>query len=187
MRKPMRIGVVALTAPLLAGCFYSNVSLYQGVPPLHPFRDGQEFTGVDGGKTETYTMREAGAGVYHFVESGPGNDKNNDVPHRFFALPGAPAGILVDEVAGQIYCPHPKTNKDTTCPVYQYALWRKTQRGEDITDPDCSKVKGAATLSVGANEAGKDCAFKSRATLERALRLAAAANLKPAFVLVAQK
>jgi hypothetical protein len=194
MSKLTRFALTSLAGMLLAGCFTSKTSLYQGVAPLRPFRDGAVFTSKTGGKTERTTAHEVSPGVYHFIsDDSSGKDPDSQDPYRFFPLPSAPAGTLVEEVRTQVSCPssnpsngpsnnQPGATTATTCPIFIYGLWRITPRGVEVTNPDCSKVEGVAQMpgvEVDSDGKGSNCGFISRATLEQALRMAAAAHLKP--------
>jgi hypothetical protein len=57
-----------------------------------------------------------------------------------------------------------------------------TPRGAEVANPDCSKIKGVAQLpgvEVDSSGNGSNRGFTTRATLEQALRMAAAVHLKP--------
>ena len=182
MQNLTRFVLTILAAIILAGCFTSKTSLYEGVTPLRPFRDGAVFTSVTDGKTEHTTAHEVSPGVYHFV-SDDSSGKDPDDPYRFFPLPNAPAGILVEEVKTEVSCPSSGpssgTAVTTTCPIYIYGLWRITPKGVEVSNPDCSKIKGVAQLpgvEVDSSGNGGNCGFTRRATLEQALRMAAVAK-----------
>ncbi len=190
MPKLTRFALIIWTAILLAGCFTSKASLYDGATPLRPFRDGAVFTSNDGGKVEHTTAHEISPGVYHFIsDDSTGKDPDSQDPYRFFPLPDAPSGTLVEEVKTEVSCPSGDASKTTTCPIYIYGLWRVTPKGVEVTNPDCSKVKGVAQLPgvMADGNSGSNCGFTTRASLEQALRLAAAAHLKPDNVVTVQQ
>jgi hypothetical protein len=89
-----------------------------------PFRDGAVFTSVTNGKTEHTTAHEVSPGVYHFVsDDSSGKDPDGQDPYRFFPLPSAPAGILVEEVKTGVSCPSsgPSSGTAATCPIISMA------------------------------------------------------------------
>jgi hypothetical protein len=178
MRNAARFGLTCMAAPLLAACFTSQTSLYTGVTPLRPFEEGAVFTNMDGSKVEHITAHEAAPGIYHFVIESSDKIRDNQIVYRFFPLPDAPVGTLVEEVKTVAPCPSAATSRDKTCPIYIYGLWRVTPKSLEITNPDCSKVKGIAKLR-GLSVSGGNCSFTNRKTLERALRLVVAAHPKP--------
>jgi hypothetical protein len=182
MRNVARYALTLLVAPLLAGCFTSQISLYEGVKPLQPFRDGAVFTTANGDKSEHTTAHEVSPDAYRFVVEGDEKSSANQEPFHFFALPGAPDGTMVVEWISNGYCPSPKSATDKTCQFYVYDLWRLTHNKLGVTNPDCSKMKEVEKLP-GVKVDGENCIFTRRATLERALRMVVAAHLKPDNVL----
>src|ERR1700678_3601374 len=98
MRNAARFALTCMAAPLLAACFMSQTSLYLGVTPLRPFHEGALFTDTDGSKVEHITAHEAAPGIYHFVVESSDKIRDNQISYRFFPLPDAPEGTLVEEL-----------------------------------------------------------------------------------------
>lgn len=171
---------VLLLTVLLGSCFESAKPLYDGATPLRPFRDGAVLVSREDGKTEQTRVREVTPGAYRFISAG---DRPDDAtaPARFFALPGAPAGTMVSQGRFNDDC----TARARCAPMYVYSLWRMQSHRITVINPDCSKVRGVAQLP-GVTARDSNCAFTSRASLERAMRMVASAGLKPDSVLTLQ-
>jgi len=154
-----------------AGCFGSDKPLYQGVTPLQPFQAGPVVSRDKDGKTAHFKLSQQADGSYDLVSTDKGTDLGSGERLRFFSPAGLPPGTLVAEV---VNC-----NKDfKTCDAnsgWLYELVRPASGDAagktEWRDPDCS-----ATFSKMAGVAVSidTCKFADRASLEKALRVAAA-------------
>jgi hypothetical protein len=162
------IFLVAALGLLTAGCFQSDGALYQGTKPLTPFASGTATSRDKDGKEVPMVLTRGKDGRYDLEPKKAGPGSGDIVLLRFFPLTGAPQGILVAEVEN---CGSVDIKKCRVETNFSYELVRPLPGHVEWRDPDCSK-----TFSKLAGIAVKidSCKFTDRASLEKALRVAAA-------------
>jgi hypothetical protein len=165
MRRAFFIAALGL---LCAGCFESDNDLYQGTKPLQPFQSGPVTNRDKDGKTAPMMLTLEAGGVYRLTPEKPAPGSSDMILVRFFPLDGAPRGILVVEAKD---CEKESFKKCLSDKSYDYELVRVVPGGMEWRDPDCSKT---FSKMAGVTVTIDSCKFDDRASLEKALRVAAA-------------
>ena len=162
-----RVLIVAATGLFCAGCFQSDAQLYAGVKPLTPFHSGPVTSRDKDGKTEAMTLALGADGVYRLAPKKPPRGSADIVLLRFFPLAGAP-DLLVAEVRD---CGDSSLARCAVGKSFNYELVRAQPDRAEWRDPDCSKT---FSKLAGVAVTIDSCKFGDRASLEMALRVAAA-------------
>jgi len=169
----MRICAPLLACLLLAGCWQSEGSLYEGAKTVQPFAAGKVTSGDPGTpkKRNHFLLTKVSGGAYRLTNNDKGSPDSGDaVVLRFFAAPGLPKDVFVFEAVSDDKCKpgnicHPMTAKSER----DYGLVRLTKTGAEVASPGCDKASAAAKLpGVSVSDYGT-CTFTSRASLETAL------------------
>jgi len=156
---------------MLAGCWQSTGTLFSGVQPVQPFRDGRVIASnpEKPGEVSHAMLTKAKDGSYRLTSTDK-KDAGDAVVLRFIALPGLPDDIFVFEAVSDDKCHpgqtcHPMTAKSER----DYGLVRRTREGAEATNPDCNTSDPAARLpGVKTGDYGI-CSFTRRASLQTAL------------------
>jgi hypothetical protein len=159
---------ILLLALACGGCFGSDTALYQGVRPLTPLHAGAVTSRDKDGKIGHFQLSQDSDGSYRLVAREKGADFGKGYRMQFFALSGAPAGLVVAQV------------KDCgtdfkTCGTgsgWMYVLVRLAPGHAEWRDPDCST---ALSKLSGLHVSIDSCKFADRDSLEKALRVVAQA------------
>jgi hypothetical protein len=161
-----RIAAVLLLGLRCGGCFESEKPLYTGVKPLQPFAAGEVIGRDKDGKTARMTLALSADGAYRLTSRGPGEDRGKGDLVRFFALNGAPSGLLLAEVreCGSDF------RQCASGTGWYYLLIRSAAGRVEWHIPDCS---GALSRLAGITVESDSCKFRDRASLEKALGVAA--------------
>ena len=156
--------IVAAMGLFCAGCFQSDAALFAGLKPLTPFHSGPVTSRDKDGKMSAMTLTLDAGGVYRLTPKKAGGDI---VLLRFFPLAGAP-DLLVAEVRD---CGDTAIKQCAGSKSFNYELVRILPDRAEWHDPDCSKT---FSKLAGLTVAIDSCKFGDRASLEKALRVAAA-------------
>jgi hypothetical protein len=159
--------IVVAIGLFCAGCFQSDAQLFTGVKPLTPFHAGPVTSRDKDGKTTAMALTLGGDGVYRLVPKKPASGSADIVLLRFFPLIGAPPGLLVAEVRD---CGDSGLAQCATGKSFNYELVRALPDRVEWRDPDCSKT---FSKLAGVAVTIDSCKFSDRASLEKALRVAA--------------
>ena len=169
-RSVLRTPVIVLTCLLLAGCWQSEGSLYEGAKTVQPLAAGKVVSRdpVSPGRTSHFLLTRQ-AGGYRLVNSDKGSSDFGDaVALRFFAPPGLPKDMFVFEAVSDDRCkPGNACHPVTATSERDYGLLRLTRKGAEISSPGCDKTI-ARLPGVTGDDYGT-CTFTSRAVLETAL------------------
>ena len=176
----MRTPVIVLACLLLAGCWQSEGSLYDGAKTVQPLAAGKVVSRDPGSprKLNHFLLTKQGGGAYRLANNDKASSDFGDaVRLRFFAAPGLPKDLFVFEAVSDDKCKpgnicHPVTAESER----DYGLLRLTKAGAEVSSPDCDKTT-AKLPGVTASDYGT-CTFTSRASLETALLAQARQNWK---------
>ena len=158
-----------LLALCCGGCFQSGKPLYVGIKPLQPFQPGP-ITGHDKDKAQIrYAMTRGADGIYRLTQARPARgEAREDMLAGFYAVSGLPSGMMVVET---------RACREGRCDAnYQYGLARMQGGHLEWRIPDCS---AALSKLAGISVKTDTCEFSDRASLEKALRVAAALPWQP--------
>jgi hypothetical protein len=160
--------IAAALGLFCAGCFQSDAALFAGVKPLQPFHAGPVTSRGKDGKTSAMTLTLDADGVYRLMPKKPASGSGDIVLLRFFPLTGAPPDLLVAEVRD---CGDSGVKQCAGSKSFNYELLRILPDRVEWRDPDCSKT---FSKLAGVAVTIDSCKFGDRASLEKALRVAAA-------------
>jgi hypothetical protein len=166
----MRTPMIVLAGLLLAGCWQSEGSLYDGAKTVQPLTAGKVVSRDPGSPRKlNHFLLTKQAGGYRLANSDKASSDFGDaVRLRFFAAPGLPKDMFVFEAVSDDACkPGTSCHTVTEKTERDYGLLRLTRTGADVSSPDCDKTT-AKLPGVTASDYGT-CTFTSRASLETAL------------------
>jgi hypothetical protein len=170
-------------ACLLAGCWQSSGSLYQGAKPAQPFHAGKLVSrSPDKPKEVSRSVLALETnGAYRLTNADKGSSDFGDAMLlRLFASPGLPRDMFVFEAVSDDKCkPGDTCHRVTATSERDYGLVRLTKAGAEVTSPGCAKNSAVAKLPGVKLEDYGLCQFSSRASLEAALRIQAGQPWKP--------
>jgi hypothetical protein len=162
MRRFARLVVLAGACVLAAGCWQTKTHVYRGAAPLTPFQAGSVTETDPDKRVQHYALTRIAQGRYRLADTDKGQDFGEGFELAFFALPGAPANVLVYEAAA---LDHPVDD----AALRYYGLVVLNKNGAAEIRPDCGKDAKAALASGTRAGADDACTFKTRATLESSL------------------
>jgi hypothetical protein len=162
MKKFAHLAVLAGACVLAAGCWQTKIHVYRGAVTLTPFQAGSVTETDPGSHVRHYALTRIAHNRYRLAGSDKGQDFGEGFDLAFFALPGAPANVLVYEAAA---LDHPVD--DAALRYYGLVVLNKTGAAE--IRPDCGKDAGAAKASNTVASKDDACTFKDRAALETSL------------------
>jgi hypothetical protein len=163
-----RSAAIVLLALGCGGCFGSDTALYQGARPLTPLHAGPVTSRDKDGKVGHFQLSQDADGSYRLVARDKGADFGKGYWLQFFALNGAPAGLLVTQVkdCGTDF------KRCGAGSGWTYELVRLMPGRVEWRDPDCS---AALSKLSGLRVSIDSCKFADRASLEKALLVVAQA------------
>jgi hypothetical protein len=154
---------ILLICLMVAGCWQTRNRPYRNDMSLQPFAAGTVTAVSHDGKMVHYALRRIARGRYRLTLTDRGQDFGQGFELGFFPLPGAPAHVLVLQMAMLNF-----HSGDDSLRYYGLLVVTGKDSAQEI-DPDCGRDARKAHVPSAYRKITDMCSFPDRAALEKSL------------------